>query len=74
MAGKADKAAPVDAAFPDIAQWGSKSMKGAYAPGTMVDIGGEQVDLSAVPDLIGGEKRPAEKPKAARDRAPKRQQ
>jgi hypothetical protein len=42
------------AEYPDVAEWGGKDVSGAYAPGTKVMIGGEEVDLSAVPDLIGG--------------------
>lgn len=50
-----------EAEFPDIAAWGEKDVSGAYAPGTKVMIGGEEVDLSAVPDLIGGAAAPSPK-------------
>lgn len=43
-----------DAEFPDVAEWGDKDVAGTYAPGTKVMIGGEEVDLSSLPDVIGG--------------------
>lgn len=45
----------------DVSDWGEKDTAGAYAEGTIVDIGGEKVDLSKLPDAIGGGSKP--KPK-----------
>lgn len=47
-----------DADFPDVSLWGGKDVSGAYAPGTTVMIGGEEVDLSTVPDVVGGKGKP----------------
>jgi hypothetical protein len=44
-----------DAEFPDVAEWGDKPMAGAYAPGSKAMIGGQEVDLSEVPDVLGGD-------------------
>jgi hypothetical protein len=49
------------AGYSDISEWGEKDTGGAYADGTVVDIGGEKVDLSKLPDVIGGGGKP--KPK-----------
>lgn len=50
-----------DPEYPDVAEWGDKDVSGAYAPGTVCDIGGQKVDLSTVPDAIGGAEKPPAK-------------
>lgn len=43
------------AAGSDVAVWGDKDVAGAYPPGTTWNIGGEKIDVSKLPDLIGGD-------------------
>lgn len=44
----------------DISDYGEKDVEGAYPPGTMLDLGdGRPIDLSKVPDVIGGRAKPA---------------
>ena len=49
-----------EAEYPDVSTWGDKDVSGAYPKGTMAMIGGVEVDLSTIPDLLGGEARPDE--------------
>lgn len=42
------------AAGSDVAVWGDKDVAGAYPPGTTFEIDGEKIDVSKVPDVIGG--------------------
>lgn len=43
----------------DVGEWGEKDMTGAYAKGTMCELpDGSKVDLSKVPDIIGGKAKP----------------
>lgn len=58
-----------DVGYFDVSDWGEKDVEGAYPPGTMTDLGDGELDLSTLPDVIGGggeaapEKRSGEKPK-----------
>lgn len=39
----------------DVSDWGEKDTASAYPPGTSFDLGdGEPIDISKVPDAIGG--------------------
>lgn len=50
------------AGYHDIADWGEKDVEGAYPPGTTFDLGdGEKVDVSKLPDVIGGKGKPPAK-------------
>lgn len=51
------------AGYHDSADYLEKDAAGAYAPGTVVDIGGEKVDLSKVTDHFSGK---AKKPKPSK--------
>lgn len=42
------------AAGSDVAVWGDKDVEGAYPPGTTFEIDGEKIDVTKVPDVIGG--------------------
>lgn len=59
MADEQPKAADGDAEYPDISKFGGKSMAGAYAKGSKVMVGDEEVDLSTVPDHFADEESPA---------------
>lgn len=60
----------------DVSEWGEKDGSGAYLPGTMFDLGDGRppVDVSKLPDVIGGKGKRSKKPraKAPRGRAPER--
>jgi hypothetical protein len=39
----------------DVSDWGEKDTAAAYPPGTTFDLGdGKPIDISKVPDVIGG--------------------
>lgn len=63
---KASKAA----GYSDVSDWGEKDVDGAYPEGTHFDLGdGEPVDVTKVPDVIGGKGPKRRRPKG---RAPER--
>lgn len=67
-----DAKASAAAGIADVSDYGEKDVTGAYPAGTTFDIGGEKVDVNAIPDVIGGKaKAPAKRPKPA---APERRQ
>lgn len=42
------------AAGSDVSVWGEKDTSKNYPPGTKVTVNGEEVDISSIPDFIGG--------------------
>lgn len=55
------------AAGSDVAVWGEKDVSGCYPPGTMWDLGdGKPIDVSKVPDVIGGGGKPESNDRPAR--------
>lgn len=69
MAGKRQRSESSRAGVGDISDYGDKDIASAYPPGTMFDLGdgGPPVDVSAVPDHVGGV---VKKPAVGRKRAP----
>jgi hypothetical protein len=55
------------AGYHDVSDWGEKDQSGAYPPGTTFELdGGEKVDVTKVPDIIG------RKPKRSSSRSSRR--
>lgn len=73
MSGASKRSPSSLAGVSDVADWGDKDLAGAYPPGTKFDLGGGQVvDVTAVPDVIGGvAKKPAAKKPAAKKPVPR---
>lgn len=42
------------AGYFDVSDWGEKDVAGAYPPGTTFELDGQKVDVSSLPDVIGG--------------------